>query len=539
MSLFFNLFKTKSIQYKRLPKKTKEEGCENKNSNERYRPINTSVSSPLSTIQKLAARTVASPTKDDCTKKSILSSNTPKISSQKADVRRWLFAKNRKAEIAEKNIERRKRLKGSEIEKLETHLSSGHLTLLSGVIHSLPYTRLLEQSRPLQAVNCMMKFHRAVDRSRAVARHTPTAQPLTALEQSTALRLPSPRPLRPRGVCLVSFADCFLNMEGVCDSYALISAIKTQELIWNYKLKEHSDKIKKNNAWAIICAQVIENFDEKPVQEKNQIAVLIQKKWKTLRDGYTRYAKKIKPKSGSAALNIRPYAYYQQMSFLKVIIEDRPDKTNSLQESEHTEITSEESENRQNKIPRERNKRKSTTTITDENVLIEELSKRFDEKSQNSRIDNEDEDKLFLLSLVGEFKKINEHYKLNAKTEILNVVKYFKGMKDEDKLFLLSLVGEFKKINEHYKLDAKTEILSVVKYFKGMTNHSYPSSYGDRGYSSFNDYRGQWGYNTGPSTSTSVPGPSTSMAVDQNSQFEDLSSCSVMSDDVFSNNFNE
>ncbi|CAH2207421.1 uncharacterized protein LOC120637693 [Pararge aegeria] len=295
-------------------------------------------------------------------------------------------------------------------------------------------------------------------------------------------------------------------MEGVCDSDALISAIKTQELIWNYKLKEHSDKIKKNNAWAIICAQVIENFDEKPVEEKNQIAMLIQKKWKTLRDGYTRYAKKIKPKSGSAALNIRPYAYYQQMSFLKAIIEDRPDKTNSLQESEHTEITSGETENGQNKIPRERNKRKLTTKITDENVLIEKLSKRLDEKTQNSRIDNE----------------------------------------DEDKLFLLSLVGEFKKINEHYKLDAKTEILNVVKYFKGMTNHTYPSSYGDRGYSSFNDYRGPWGYNTGPSTSTSVPGPSrsatgpsTSMADDQNSQFEDLSSCSVMSDDVISNIFNE
>lgn len=107
------------------------------------------------------------------------------------------------------------------------------------------------------------------------------------------------------------------------------------------------------------------------------------------------------------------------MSFLKEIIEDRPDKTNSLQESEHAEITSEESENRQNKINKGRNKIKLTSTITDENVLIEKLSKRFDEKSQNSRIDNEDEDKLFLLSLVSEFKKINEQYKLDAKTEIL------------------------------------------------------------------------------------------------------------------------
>lgn len=45
-----------------------------------------------------------------------------------------------------------------------------------------------------------------------------------------------------------------------------------------------------------------------------------------------------------------------------------------------------------------------------------------------------------------------------------------------------------------------------------MTNHSYPSSYGDRGYSSkyssFNYYRGQWGYNTGPLTPSSVTGPS-------------------------------
>lgn len=235
--------------------------------------------------------------------------------------------------------------------------------------------------------------------------------------------------------------------------------------------------------------------------------MLIQKKWKTLRDGYARYVKKIKPKSGSAALNIRPYAYYQQMSFLKVIIEDRPDKTNSLEESEHAEITSEESDNRQNKINKERNKRKLNTTITDENVLIEKLAKRFDEKSQNSRIVNE----------------------------------------DEDKLFFLSLVGEFKKINEQYKLDAKTEILNVIKHFKGMTNHTYPASYGDRGYSSqySPDYRGQYSYNTGPSTSASATGPSksatgpsTSAADDQNSQFEDLSSSSVMSDDLISNIFN-
>ncbi|XP_038221451.1 uncharacterized protein LOC119839286 [Zerene cesonia] len=61
---------------------------------------------------------------------------------------------------------------------------------------------------------------------------------------------------------------------------------------------------------------LVAEFQNRP-RDFIKTAMLIQKKWKTLRDGYTRYAKKIKPKSGSAALNIRPYAYYQQMSFLK------------------------------------------------------------------------------------------------------------------------------------------------------------------------------------------------------------------------------
>lgn len=60
-------------------------------------------------------------------------------------------------------------------------------------------------------------------------------------------------------------------MDDNVDCDALISAIKTQELIWNYKLDDHSDKIKKNNAWAAICEKLIETFKEKPVADKNKI----------------------------------------------------------------------------------------------------------------------------------------------------------------------------------------------------------------------------------------------------------------------------
>ncbi|XP_050512217.1 uncharacterized protein LOC126888206 [Diabrotica virgifera virgifera] len=289
-------------------------------------------------------------------------------------------------------------------------------------------------------------------------------------------------------------------MEGVCDNDALINAMKSQDIIWNYKLPDYSNKTNRNSAWEIICSQIVENYDELTVQEQNKIVTLVQKKWKVLRDGYTRYAKRIKSKSGSSA-PVRPYQYYEQMSFLKAVTEDKPDETNSLEESDYAEIMTmyedsdfpeimleeseyaemktEESENEnkkcrtrsQNAAKQTSNYKRKLNNAMKEDIIPEKLSKLFEEKSQKSS---------------------------NAE--------------DEEKFFLLSLVGDFKKISDQHKLDAKLEILNIIKHYQGMSHDIYPTSSSDRGYSTQNsslpnDYRGQHnsalrGYSTGPSTSS-------------------------------------
>lgn len=56
-----------------------------------------------------------------------------------------------------------------------------------------------------------------------------------------------------------------------CDTDLLISAVKKHECIWNYKLKEYSNKTLKNKAWMEVVKEVTPDFENKSIEEKNLI----------------------------------------------------------------------------------------------------------------------------------------------------------------------------------------------------------------------------------------------------------------------------
>ncbi|KAF9409686.1 hypothetical protein HW555_010976 [Spodoptera exigua] len=70
---------------------------------------------------------------------------------------------------------------------------------------------------------------------------------------------------------------------------------------------------------------------------------------------------------------------------------------------------------------------------------------------------------------------------------------------DEDKLFLLSLLREFKKIPESNKLEARCEIIRAIRNAQQPSFHySYPNTQFDRGYRNHmyeSEYAGR-GYQT-------------------------------------------
>ncbi|CAG9826291.1 unnamed protein product [Diabrotica balteata] len=166
---------------------------------------------------------------------------------------------------------------------------------------------------------------------------------------------------------------------------------------------------------------------------KENVAKLkvLQKKWKVLRDGFNRYvsnAKKIKSDSGPNKK--RQYVYYQQLSFLLALSTDKADAINSIEEEIETDdvLTASLEDS-----TFQRGQKRSSTTKEDN--LMDQLTVNSNRKyTENLPTKEADDDKLFLLSLHGDFKNISDDYKLDAKIEMLTVLKKYKELSSEKNL---------------------------------------------------------------------------------------------------------
>ncbi|CAG5026372.1 unnamed protein product [Parnassius apollo] len=181
--------------------------------------------------------------------------------------------------------------------------------------------------------------------------------------------------------------------------------------------------------------------------------------------------KQKKIKSGSGAIKLRQYVYYHQLSFLLPLTEEKAGTADSL-ENESTEDAATEE-----KIPQRGRKRTSTSK---EDNLITQLAINLNKKYNETTFDDKtDDDKLFLMALHGDFKKISDDYKLDAKTDILKVIKKFKVLSSDVNLY-----------------SNQTSLRSQFNYHQpsySQFSHQSSSSYSQPSYDDFSS-----GYNTGP-----------------------------------------
>jgi hypothetical protein len=135
--------------------------------------------------------------------------------------------------------------------------------------------------------------------------------------------------------------------------------------------------------------------------------------------------RKKKEKSGPASLKGRKqYTYFDQLRFLKTVV--KPNKM-SLEEIENLQSTEGIGEGPvEKKAPVVAQKRIYSKSFKKEPLEEEQLFTVLKEKLlQGSTKESEtnDEDTLFMLSLVPELRKVPESMKLDIKGELLNVFK--------------------------------------------------------------------------------------------------------------------
>lgn len=153
--------------------------------------------------------------------------------------------------------------------------------------------------------------------------------------------------------------------------------------------------------------------------------ITLRRKWKNLRDNFVRELKQHNSDSGTAFKRKSHYMWFNQLEFLKdlstpKVVKKLEVNTNIVDTNvsdTNTEDTDNESED-DNVSP-------SKKTIGLQSNTKEEIGPELP-YIQNNLIESDtkemDSDKLFLLSLLDDFKRIPEKHKMHAKCEILNIL---------------------------------------------------------------------------------------------------------------------
>lgn len=154
----------------------------------------------------------------------------------------------------------------------------------------------------------------------------------------------------------------------------------------------------------------------------------MQNKWKTVRDGFTRHCRNLKKKSGSAASTAKKYTFYDQLLFLKDVTEDKGESSSNFDapSQENPPPTLQSTRSPIEHVRKRQRKGQGNGDGEAEEALIEKLTKKINAETDSS--ESLDEDKSFLLSLLSDFKKISADWKLDAKLEILQVIKQYKTL---------------------------------------------------------------------------------------------------------------
>ncbi|KAL1488948.1 hypothetical protein ABEB36_014732 [Hypothenemus hampei] len=207
------------------------------------------------------------------------------------------------------------------------------------------------------------------------------------------------------------------------DVELFILEIESHPAIWDARDKNFSNRSEKRNAWEKICLKFISNFENKNQAEKNEAAVNLQKRWKSIRDSYCRELKKQKKiKSGSAADNNKKYVYFDILSFLSPLQSTKPSELQENELGSFEENADDSIEITDNIRPTKCQTRKRK--FTEEQHLFHVLAENIKKKSATSP-EQDDPDKHFLFSLLKDFKSIPDHLKMDAKLEIMTILRKY------------------------------------------------------------------------------------------------------------------
>lgn len=148
----------------------------------------------------------------------------------------------------------------------------------------------------------------------------------------------------------------------------------------------------------------------------------MQQKWKNIRTSFRRELKRLAgAKSGAAASRKSPYTYFLQLQFLKDSCELNKTQGNMDEPADDNE-SEDNSARRRVRSRSPITKKKIQTEEEERGNLVNILKQSVTMREERERIQESDSDRLFLLALLPDLKKIPEYRKLSTKMELINII---------------------------------------------------------------------------------------------------------------------
>ncbi|KAG8260333.1 hypothetical protein J6590_099264 [Homalodisca vitripennis] len=213
----------------------------------------------------------------------------------------------------------------------------------------------------------------------------------------------------------------------VFDTELFIEEIKSRRSIWDMECADYKNRVLKRTAWH----QLVEIFSKEGCSEEQKkiLGNTLQKRWKSLRDNFARELRKRKTKkSGSGASNSTPYIYFSRLKFVENTVNNKL-TTSNLDDHDKEDVTLEEGEADTEDLTMP--EKHSDLPVSNKNIKLNPADKHFSDIIQKSIAmreqrevakSNEDDDKLFCLSLYKKLKKIPEHGRIRTKIQLLETL---------------------------------------------------------------------------------------------------------------------
>ncbi|GBP31360.1 hypothetical protein EVAR_13479_1 [Eumeta japonica] len=221
----------------------------------------------------------------------------------------------------------------------------------------------------------------------------------------------------------------------------LIEEVKKRPGIWDYHSVEYRDMRHRRKLWTDIVTEMNPKTSKASKGELRVLELQLQKKWKGIRDCFTKYI--ANPKRTK-----RPYIYLKQLQFL-------------LKDSELPEHESSDSEYGKKSLRWKRRRVIGLNALNDSMDLSENENDVGSDDNDNgdgdADPDDDDDDDGRSLSRL---KSSNDFVFANINNSV-NLQK--QEAEDCDRLFLLSLLPHLKSVPEQFRLNIKMELMQVLQ----------------------------------------------------------------------------